>query len=136
MRADQRKSRRRPIRYSAWMALDNEKLHGCVLSDISDTGARLDVEDSEDLPDRFMLLLSGTGSARRSCRVIWRAPHQIGVAFERRLSDAVSPPLVPAPTAASTAMPEPERLIQSRVHAQIQARAQAGRTSLRFIHAC
>ena len=81
------KSRRRPLRYSAWMALDNDKLHGCVLSDISDSGARLDVEDSEILPDRFMLLLSGTGSARRNCRVIWRAPAQVGVAFEQRLSD-------------------------------------------------
>ena len=84
MRKDKRKSRRRPIRYSAWMALDDDKLHGCVLADISDTGARLDVEDSKALPDRFMLLLSGTGSARRSCRVIWRAAAQIGVAFEKR----------------------------------------------------
>ena len=65
MNKDQRKTRRRPIRYSAWMALDSDKLHGCVLSDISDTGARIDVEDAASLPDRFMLLLSGTGSARR-----------------------------------------------------------------------
>jgi hypothetical protein len=107
MRADNRKSRRRPIRYSAWMSLEDEKLHGCVLSDISDSGARLDVEDSKVLPDRFMLLLSGTGSARRRCRVVWRAPHQVGVAFERSLSDAVSPPLVPGPTAASSAMAKP-----------------------------
>jgi hypothetical protein len=88
------------------MTLDGDKLHGCVLSDISDTGARLAVEDSKALPNRFMLLLSGTGSARRRCRVIWREANQIGVAFERRLSDAVSPPLVPSPTAASAAMPE------------------------------
>ena len=45
MQKDKRKSRRQPLRYGAWMALDNEKLHGCVLSDISDTGARLDVEE-------------------------------------------------------------------------------------------
>jgi len=87
MRNDKRKSRRRPLRYSAWMALDNEKLHGCVLSDVSDTGARLDVEDSAAVPEHFMLLLSGTGSARRSCRVVWRQPGHVGVAFERRLSD-------------------------------------------------
>ena len=87
MRNDKRKSRRRPIRYSAWMALENDKLHGCVLSDVSDTGARLDVDDSEAVPEHFMLLLSGTGSARRSCRVVWRQPGQIGVVFERRLSD-------------------------------------------------
>ena len=109
MRSDKRKSRRRPLRYSAWMALDNDKLHGCVLSDISDTGARLDVEDVKALPDRFMLLLSGTGSARRSCRVIWRAPGQIGVAFERRLSDTAAATLAPKPNAdAAIAKAEPE----------------------------
>lgn len=95
MNKDQRKTRRRPIRYSAWMALDSDKLHGCVLSDISDTGARIDVEDAASLPDRFMLLLSGTGSARRRCRVVWRAPAQVGVAFERRLSDTGATTLAP-----------------------------------------
>jgi hypothetical protein len=99
MHNDKRKARRRPLRYSAWMALDNDKLHGCVLSDISDTGARLDVEDAKALPDLFMLLLSGTGSARRSCRVIWRSPGQVGVAFERRLTDAAAAPLVPKQSA-------------------------------------
>jgi len=95
MRKDKRKSRRRPLRYSAWVALDNDALHGCVLSDISDTGARLDVEDANVLPERFMLLLSGKGSARRSCRVIWRGPAQLGVAFERRLSETAAVSLVP-----------------------------------------
>jgi hypothetical protein len=95
MHKDKRKMRRRPLRYSAWMALDGEKLHGCVLSDISDSGARLDVEDSSALPERFMLLLSGTGSARRKCRVIWRAPAQVGVAFEHRLTDPAAVALAP-----------------------------------------
>ena len=104
MRNDKRRSRRRPLRYSAWMALENDKLHGCVLADISDTGARLDVDDAEALPERFMLLLSGTGSAKRSCRVIWRSPGQVGVAFERRLSEATGPA---AGAVAPTAQPEP-----------------------------
>lgn len=107
MQKDKRKSRRQPLRYSAWMALDNEKLHGCVLSDISDTGARLDVEDSAAMPDRFRLLLSGSGSARRDCRVVWRAPAQIGVAFEKRPSDAANATLVPKPNAdAAAAKPD------------------------------
>ena len=96
MRKDNRRAKRRPLRYSAWMALDSEQLHGCVLADISDTGARLDVDDSKVLPDRFMLLLSGTGSARRDCRLIWRSPNQVGVAFERRLSDLSNATLVPS----------------------------------------
>jgi hypothetical protein len=108
MHKDQRKTRRRPIRYSAWMALDSDKLHGCVLSDISDTGARLDVEDAASLPDRFMLLLSGTGSARRRCRIVWRAPAQVGVAFERRLSDVSAAKLAPTavPDTAATSQVE------------------------------
>ena len=96
MRKDNRRARRRPLRYSAWMALDSDQLHGCVLADISDSGARLDVEDPTILPDRFMLMLSGTGSARRSCRLIWRSPNQVGVAFEQRLSDLSAATLVPS----------------------------------------
>ena len=95
MQKDNRKMKRRPFRYSAWMAVDNDKLHGCVLADISDSGARLDVEDSKAVPDHFMLLLSGTGAARRTCRVIWRAPAQVGVAFEQRLSDTAAVTLAP-----------------------------------------
>ena len=95
MQKDKRKSRRQPLRYSAWMALDADKLHGCVLADISDTGARLDVEDSKALPDHFRLLLSGSGSARRYCRVIWRGAAQIGVAFEKRPGEAADATLVP-----------------------------------------
>jgi hypothetical protein len=92
---DKRRSRRRPMRYTAWVALDADQLHGCVLADISDTGARIDVEDSETIPDRFLLLLSGNGSARRTCRVVWRQPQQIGVRFERRLAGHDRATLVP-----------------------------------------
>ncbi|HTQ83200.1 MAG TPA: PilZ domain-containing protein [Pseudolabrys sp.] len=102
MRNDKRRARRRPIKYSAWMALDSDNLHGCVLADISDTGARLDVDDSKIVPEHFMLLLSGTGSARRSCRVVWREPGQVGVAFERRLSETAAT-LVPKTVAAAPA---------------------------------
>jgi PilZ domain len=107
MRNDKRKARRRPLCYSAWMALENDKLHGCVLSDVSDTGARLDVEDSKALHDLFMLLLSGPGSTRRSCRVIWRSPGHVGVAFERRLADPAATTLAPKQDAnAAAAKPD------------------------------
>jgi hypothetical protein len=92
---DKRKALRRPIRYTAWLALEPGQLHGCVLSDISNTGARIDVEDSKTVPDQFMLWLSNSGSARRKCRVIWRKPHQVGVKFERRLATSDRATLVP-----------------------------------------
>ncbi|HZL31727.1 MAG TPA: PilZ domain-containing protein [Pseudolabrys sp.] len=93
---DKREAVRRAMRYTAWLTLDGDELHGCALSDISDTGARIDVEDSDRLPDHFMLLLSGNGVARRKCRIVWRQPRQIGVTFERRLPVELRANLVPA----------------------------------------
>jgi hypothetical protein len=84
------------MRYSAWLALEGDVLHGCAISDISETGARIDVEDSDTLPDTFVLLLSGNGAARRKCRVVWRQPRQIGVTFGPRLAPDERAGLVPA----------------------------------------
>ena len=107
MLKDKRKAPRKPMRYSAWVTVD-DKLHGCVVSDISDTGARLDVEDAKIVPERFVLFLSGrNGKARRYCKTMWRAPQQVGVQFEKRVTPATetthvtaaeAPALVPAST--------------------------------------
>ena len=103
MLKDKRTARRRPIRYTAWAVPEPGKLHGCVLSDISDSGARIDIENSKTLPDRFVLLLSSNGSARRTCRVVWRKPQQVGVKFERRLPVNEYATLVPTLDADSVA---------------------------------
>lgn len=92
---DKRKSRRRTMRYSAWLALEGEVLQGCAISDISETGARINVEDADALPDHMTLLLSGNGSPRRKCQVIWRQQGQIGVRFAPRLIGTANAGLVP-----------------------------------------
>ena len=92
---DKRKSPRRPIRYSAWVATKGEPLHGCVLTDVSETGCRIDIDDSKPIPDRFVLLLAMNASARRKCRVVWRKARQIGVKFERKLAASDRTTLVP-----------------------------------------
>jgi hypothetical protein len=107
MEKEKRKARRRPLRYSAWIALDDDILQGCALSDISDLGARIDVEDSKALPDSFCLMLSGRGSARRECRVIWRKETQVGVAFEKPLSQEAALAIGKKPAAKDKAEPEP-----------------------------
>jgi hypothetical protein len=96
MQKDQRKAPRRLMRYSAWIATAPKKMHGCVLSDISEGGARIDVEDSTIVPDRFPLFLSRNGSARRVCTVVWRKPKQVGVTFATHLAAADRAKLVPA----------------------------------------
>src|ERR1019366_3930684 len=113
---EKRQARRQPLRYTAWVAVTAEQRLGCVVSDISGTGARIDVQDSTTIPDHFVLLLSSNGAARRFCRVVWRKPTQMGVKFERSLADAANATLapkadadVPAPDAAAPAIVEPAK---------------------------
>ena len=93
---DKRRAPRRPMRYTAWIALAPGQLQGCVVADISDTGGRLDVENGEAVPETFMLWLSSNGSAQRKCRVVWRQKRQVGVTFDREVFDPEQAALVPA----------------------------------------
>ena len=105
---EKRSAKRQPLRYTAWVALTAEERHGCVVSDVSDTGARIDVQDSKILPDYFVLMLTSNGAARRYCRVMWRKPTQVGVKFERSLAEAVEATLAPASDADAKAAPSPD----------------------------
>jgi hypothetical protein len=93
---DKRKSRRRPLRHSAWLAFGPNDSHGCKLFDVSEVGARIEVEDATPIPDQFMLLLSSNGAAHRACQVVWRNSNQLGVKFVKHLVAAAAPEPVPA----------------------------------------
>jgi hypothetical protein len=100
---DKRTSKRRSVRYSAWLTLADGALAECVLSDISETGARVVLQSAAAVPDVFILMLSANGSARRACRVVWRNPQQIGVKFDKNADPAM--PARPVPTAETGAAP-------------------------------
>jgi hypothetical protein len=51
----------------------------CVVRNLSDGGACLNVESSIGIPDSFDLVLDH--ASVRDCRVTWRKATQIGVAF-------------------------------------------------------
>jgi hypothetical protein len=102
---EKRGARRQPLRYTAWVALTAEQRHGCVVSDVSNTGARIDVQDSKVLPDYFILMLTSNGAARRFCRVIWRKPNQVGVKFERSLAEAMEAARTPKSNADGKSVP-------------------------------
>jgi len=70
--------------------------------------ARIDAEDAAIVPDRFTLLLSGNGKARRTCRVVWRRPRQIGVKFEPRAAGCEKEMVVPVIDPSSSAGLKPE----------------------------
>jgi hypothetical protein len=58
----------------------NRAVMGCIVRNLSDTGACLGVESPVDLPDAFNLVFD-SGKASRTCYVMWRTDRRMGVAF-------------------------------------------------------
>jgi len=52
----------------------------CVVRNMSDTGAALEVTSPVGIPDHFTLVTSQDHAAR-PCRVMWRKEKRIGVTF-------------------------------------------------------
>lgn len=81
-RAELRKKPRRPFHYNAAIVTaDAQRSLLCHIADISESGARIVLESECELPERFVLLLTRKGEARRRCRLVWRDGLTIGVAF-------------------------------------------------------
>jgi methyl-accepting chemotaxis protein len=59
----------------------SNKVH-CTLHDLTNTGARLSVASTSQVPDTFELTLD-QGRSRRPCRVKWRTDSVLGVSFEK-----------------------------------------------------
>lgn len=54
---------------------------GCTVRNLSQSGAALDVADTERLPPSFKLAIEADNFLR-PCRLVWSAGRRIGVAFE------------------------------------------------------
>ncbi|MGN6572285.1 MAG: PilZ domain-containing protein [Pseudolabrys sp.] len=52
----------------------------CIIRNMSETGAALEVESPVGIPDEFTLLIKPE-YVKRNCRVAWRSAKRIGVAF-------------------------------------------------------
>lgn len=80
--SEKRKAVRRNIRHRALvLRLDNSVIDGCMVSDISATGAQLRTTAIDDYPDEFRLVLAKGGKVHRRCAVVWRSKNRVGVRF-------------------------------------------------------
>ena len=52
----------------------------CIIRNMSETGAALEVESPVGIPDEFTLLVKPE-YVKRNCRVAWRSAKRIGVEF-------------------------------------------------------
>ena len=81
-RAELRKKPRRQFHYNARILVEvNAPLVPCAIVDISESGARLSLENDDALPETFTLLLTRNGRTRRHCRVVWRDGPTLGVEY-------------------------------------------------------
>ena len=82
MLSDRRRSRRYTINRIAKFQQDAYTLpRDCLISDLSDHGARLFAEGVE-VPEQFSLLIDNDQRGlRRQCQVVWRLGYEIGVKF-------------------------------------------------------
>ena len=80
---EQRKSERSSIRRCGWFTkMKGAQLRECVVLDESESGARLAVDDSNELPDKFYVYMSLEFRSRQHCHVIWRLNGQVGVKYQ------------------------------------------------------
>ena len=94
------------MRRDAWLVPEGGERCDCVITNISDRGAHINIPDSEAIPDSFLLLLAENGSTRRRCRVIWRKPREIGVKFESWLDDRIRAAAKPKSDVGGTDTPD------------------------------
>jgi hypothetical protein len=80
-KADLRKHTRKPFHWQATIFVGTGAPRSCTVTDVSESGARLKIDKPDELPEKFVLVLTTTGKARRLCRVIWRSKKDAGVKF-------------------------------------------------------
>jgi hypothetical protein len=89
---EKRMMRRHQLRYAAWVAVgDSSPAKGCTVADVSETGARLELDAPGELPKEFWLLLSRDGKVRRRCEVVWQSGDQVGARYLNQAAPATVP---------------------------------------------
>jgi hypothetical protein len=78
----QRKTARQPSSAIAYLySEDGWPLGECHMRDVSTSGAKLEHEIKDEMPERFLLSFSRDGKVRRLCQVVWKKDKEIGVRF-------------------------------------------------------
>lgn len=80
-KSELRKHARKQFHWRAAIIAGAAPPRSCTVTDVSQSGARIKIERPDELPEKFVLLLTTSGKARRHCRVIWRSKKDAGVKF-------------------------------------------------------
>jgi hypothetical protein len=82
--ATKKREARKSLRQPGWITLEGGfAARQCVVQDISTSGAKITVDDSNVLPARLRLAFARDARTGRNCEVVWRRGKSIGVKFVR-----------------------------------------------------
>jgi hypothetical protein len=77
---EKRAAPRKPVLMSGAIEFAGSVIN-CLISNISISGAAIEVTSPHDIPERFNLVFKADDT-HIPCRVVWRQGEQIGVAFD------------------------------------------------------
>jgi hypothetical protein len=78
--SERRISKRIPTRRAARIDIPGMEPIACLVRDLSNSGARLEVPDVRQVSDKFTLTIVGSWN-RQACRVAWRRGNMVGVEY-------------------------------------------------------
>jgi hypothetical protein len=82
--ATKKREARKSLQQSGWITLDGGfAARPCVVQDMSATGAKITIDDTNTLPGRLRLAFSRDARTGRNCEVVWRRGKSAGVKFVR-----------------------------------------------------
>jgi hypothetical protein len=81
---DKKRAARKSVSQAGWITLEGGfAARQCVVHDMSTTGAKVTIDDSNSLPAKLRLAFSRDARTGRPCEVVWRRGKSVGVKFVR-----------------------------------------------------
>jgi PilZ domain len=75
---------RKSLHQPGWITLEGGfAARQCVVQDMSSSGAKITIDDSNVLPARLRLAFARDARTGRNCEVVWRRGKVLGIKFVR-----------------------------------------------------
>ncbi len=79
-----KRAMRKSFSQPGWITLEGGfAARPCVVQDMSASGAKVTIEDTNTLPAKLRLAFSRDARTGRNCEVVWRRGKSVGVKFVR-----------------------------------------------------
>ena len=79
-KSERRKTARSRVFKGTKLVINTSSLIDCVVRNVTNAGARIQIANTVDIPETFGLSFDG-GCTVQLCRIVWRSITEIGVAF-------------------------------------------------------